>query len=255
MNIQLPEMFRHIESTCRKQISARISRGRIDAYLKVSALEDNLALRQLDMNVVTSLLQLSQRLCETNPQLSGMSVFDVLKWPGVIAPPDTGEISLPEMIVAEFSSALDDLVADRRREGDAIREILTEKVRHLDEISKNVSQLTNQVQKAVEENLREKIHGLQVDADPARFEQELALILAKADVSEEIERFVLHVEEFQRVLTQDEHGGKRLGFIAQEIGREVNTLSSKTGYYPMNTLMVDAKVVIEQIREQLHNIA
>ncbi len=255
VNIHLPEMFRMLESACRQQISAKLQRGRIDAYLKVSGVENNLALQQLDMRTVDALLNLSERLCESTSQLSSLSVLEVLKWPGVITPPDIEHNDLSEIILTEFAAAVDDLVADRGREGVAIQQILSDKVEQLNQYSKQVSEMTQQVQEAAKDNLRTKIEDIQVHVDPTRFEQEIALILVKSDINEEIERFALHIAEFRRVLTQEAEAGKRLGFIAQELGREINTLSSKTNYFPLNTLMVDAKVVLEQIREQLHNIA
>ena len=72
---------------------------------------------------------------------------------------------------------------------------------------------------------------------------------------EEMERIGLHIAELERVLSEDQEAGKRLGFVLQELGREVNTLSSKSAHYPLNSLMVDMKVVLEQIREQVQNVA
>ena len=103
--------------------------------------------------------------------------------------------------------------------------------------------------------LTERLEEIEIELDPTRLEQEVALALMKSDVSEEMERFQMHVSEFKRILEEDSVAGKRLGFVLQEMNREANTLSAKTTYYPLNSLMVDIKVALEQIREQIQNIA
>jgi len=255
INIHLPDMLRQLERDCRQLISAKIKRGRIDAFLRISGLEGAVTVQQLDMKTVAALLSISEVLRESIPRLGGLSVPDVLKWPGVFAPLDLEQNDLPKTVLTEFSTALKDLVADRNREGKAIEKILGQKARRLQLHVKDASEMIEQIQTITTENLKSKIEDLEAHVDPARFEQEIALYLVKCDVSEEIERFALHVAEFQRVLTDEAEAGKRLGFLAQEIGREVNTLSSKSGYFPLTALMVDAKVVVEQIREQVQNIA
>ena len=102
--------------------------------------------------------------------------------------------------------------------------------------------------------ISEKLGKIDIVAEPGRLEQEIVIQLLKMDVKEEIERFGLHLAECEKVLSEEGSIGKRLDFIAQELFREINSLASKSSYYPLNSLVVDMKVAIEQIREQTQNI-
>ena len=102
--------------------------------------------------------------------------------------------------------------------------------------------------------MRQTVESLRIDFDPGRFEQELVYLLARTDVDEEIERLLLHVQELRRTLQQTGAVGRRIDFLLQEINRETNTLGSKSGDAAVSQSVVDMKVWIEQIREQVQNL-
>jgi uncharacterized protein (TIGR00255 family) len=102
--------------------------------------------------------------------------------------------------------------------------------------------------------LQQRLADLDIDAQPERFEQELALQLQKIDIAEELDRLDAHVAEFKRVLTLDEPVGRRMDFLMQELNREANTIASKSAAISTSKAGVELKVVIEQMREQIQNI-
>ena len=111
-----------------------------------------------------------------------------------------------------------------------------------------------QVLEAVRSKQRERIQSLNIDADPARLETELALIAQKLDVEEELDRLVSHVSETRSVLEKSEPVGRRLDFLMQELNREANTLGAKSADTETTKAAVDLKVLIEQMREQVQNV-
>ncbi|MDH3440479.1 MAG: DUF1732 domain-containing protein, partial [Gammaproteobacteria bacterium] len=111
-----------------------------------------------------------------------------------------------------------------------------------------------QVLDAVRSKQRERIDKLDIDADPARLETELALIAQKLDVDEELDRLDSHVREVHAALAGDEPVGRRLDFLMQELNREANTLGSKSADTDTTKAAVDLKVLIEQMREQIQNV-
>jgi uncharacterized protein (TIGR00255 family) len=121
-------------------------------------------------------------------------------------------------------------------------------------IAASVKQRMPEVLEAVRQKQKDRIDKLDVDADPARLETELALIAQKLDVDEEIDRLESHVSEIRDVLQQDGPVGRRLDFLMQELNREANTLGSKSADAQTTRAAVDLKVLIEQMREQIQNI-
>ena len=102
--------------------------------------------------------------------------------------------------------------------------------------------------------LEERIANLETRFDSGRLEQEVVLLLSKADIREEIDRLLLHLDETERVLTMDGAIGRRLDFLMQELNREANTMAAKSAHPKMTTSSVDLKVLIEQMREQVQNV-
>ena len=184
----------------------------------------------------------------------GLTVAEVLKWPGVLVPLEQNEDKLREAVLHSLDLTLDALAESRQNEGLAIRKLLLTQIKTLYEYMRKAQQLIPDAENEYKSRISEKLDKVDVVAEPGRLEQEIVIQLLKMDVKEEIERFGLHLAECEKVLNEDGSIGKRLDFIAQELFREVNSLSSKSSYYPLNSLVVDMKVAIEQIREQTQNL-
>ena len=154
---------------------------------------------------------------------------------------------------ALFGSTLEDLVAARAREGLRLKEILELRCTSLEDQVRQVRERLPEVQTRMRARLDERLKELTASVDQDRLEQELALLLQRLDVDEELDRLYGHIQEIRRVLAANEPAGRRLDFLMQELNREANTLSSKSQDLDTTRTAVDMKVVIEQMREQVQN--
>ncbi|MDE0309684.1 MAG: YicC family protein [Acidiferrobacterales bacterium] len=254
LSVRVPERFAPLEAECRKLLSTGFSRGRIDITLRFDDSAAQSDLQEVDPKALDNVLRHVHSVQELAPDSSPMSARDLLSWPGVLKSATQENTRLDETVMAAFEELLTELKGDRLREGGQIRMLLNGKI---GELSRYQDQMVEMVEAAVQaerERLESRLQALEFDVDPERVAQEIAIALMKGDVSEEVERFRLHAVELERVLLQEEVAGKRLGFILQELSREANTISAKCAYQPLGALMIDMKVVLEQIREEIQNI-
>jgi uncharacterized protein (TIGR00255 family) len=183
-----------------------------------------------------------------------LSIADVLRWPGVI---EAGEVDLSPVLEAAartLEDALDELIATRRREGTRLAEIVAERCEALREHVAAVRVRMPLVLEGIRERLRQRLAEVTDELDEGRLEQEMALLVQRLDVDEEMDRLSTHLDEVQRVLGTDEPVGRRLDFLMQELNREVNTLTSKCSDAETARRAVEMKVLVEQMREQVQNI-
>src|SRR5262249_54277389 len=175
------------------------------------------------------------------------------RWPGVLREEGASGEQLLAVTYAVFGATLEDLVAARAREGARLRELLEQRCRSLEELVAAVRTRLPEIQARGRTRLDERIAELGANVDRERLEQELALLLQRLDVDEELERLSGHIEEVRRVIDGSEPAGRRLDFLMQELNREANTLSSKSQDLETTRSAVDMKVLIEQMREQVQN--
>jgi uncharacterized protein (TIGR00255 family) len=177
-----------------------------------------------------------------------------MRWPGVV---QQREIDA-EPLFAGAEKLLDSTLAAirsmRANEGARIADMLETRCADIESISQSVRTRMPEVLEAARVKQRERIEKLDVDADPARLETELALIAQKLDVDEELDRLDSHIVEIRDVLQSKEPVGRRLDFLMQELNREANTLGSKSNDTETTRAAVNLKVLIEQMREQVQNI-
>ena len=150
--------------------------------------------------------------------------------------------------------ALRALSESRSREGARIAEMLDKRNAGITALLAGIRPQIEGVQLRYRERLRERLQRLDVQADPERLEQELALLAQRADVAEEIDRIASHVAEIQSILLRSEPVGRRLDFVIQELNREANSFASKVQEEALTRVAVELKVLIEQMREQVQNL-
>ncbi|HXS26816.1 MAG TPA: YicC/YloC family endoribonuclease [Steroidobacteraceae bacterium] len=185
---------------------------------------------------------------------SSMSPLDVLRWPGIIREAEAGTAELVEAGRKLAAAAVSDLAAARAREGERLRELIEQRCGALAELVEAVRARLPEVEARIRARLDERLSELQAAIDHDRLEQELALLLQRLDVDEELDRLVAHIAEIRRVVGGNEPAGRRLDFLMQELNREANTLSSKSQDIETTRAAVDMKVLIEQMREQVQNV-
>jgi len=174
---------------------------------------------------------------------------------------DADAAHLPEELVDELlfqalDTAMSDLVAMREKEGVALLADLRERAKRMQDLVTQVRELAPQMVDKHRENLLARLEqaGLEIDIDDERVLKEIALFADRCDITEELTRLASHFEQFQELLGREEPVGRPLEFLAQEIGREINTAGSKTCVIEISRLVMEMKSEMERIREQVANV-
>ena len=254
VQFRLPEELRGEEQAYRQQASDLLKRGKVECGLFFRRAEAGQSELELNRDLVVSLTEKIEELRVFSHDYGAVNPVDVLRWPGVVQQPEVDVAPLFAEAGKLFARALDALVAMRSSEGKRIYEMLSSRCDDIEAIAKTVQKRMPKVLDGVRNRQRERIDKLDVDADPARLEVELALITQKLDVDEELDRLESHVTEIRDVLDRDEPVGRRLDFLMQELNREANTLASKSADTETTKAAVELKVLIEQMREQIQNV-
>jgi uncharacterized protein (TIGR00255 family) len=166
--------------------------------------------------------------------------------------PDLDQVTAAALDLLE--SAIDALLANREREGERLARLLLERCDRMQEGVERVRLRMPLVIANVRQRLADRLAELRAELDPTRLEQEMALLAARLDVDEEMDRLVAHLAEVRAVLERSEPVGRRLDFLMQELNREANTLGSKSADIELTRETVEMKVLIEQMREQVQNL-
>jgi uncharacterized protein (TIGR00255 family) len=254
VGLRLPEELRSAEAEFRQVIAASARRGKVDAtlYLRPAiagprefALDDRL----LDRLVENALLV--QRRLGAAGHIDAM---DLLRWPGVIREPERDAAPLAANAQELLTETLTAFQASRASEGERIAQMLRTRAQAVQRIIGEVTARLPEVQLRIRARLQERLATFTNEGNPDRLEQEIAMLLQKMDVAEELDRLQSHVEEMTKALAAGEAVGRKLDFLMQEFNREANTLSSKSQDVETTRSAVELKVLIEQMREQIQNV-
>lgn len=251
LNARMPSMYREKELAIRKQIAKALTRGKIDFSLYVELTSEGTS-TQINKTIVKQYInQLKDVVDGDETELLKMAV----RLPDAITT-ERDEIDDDEwkLIQTEIDAALKHLVEYRLHEGESLEADFKNRVKIIDDLLADVIKMDPERIEAVRERLRKGVEELKEKVDENRFEQELVYYIEKFDVTEEKVRLHNHLDYFIKTLNSDDSNGKKLGFISQEIGREINTIGSKSNYAPMQKLVVQMKDELEKIKEQLLNV-
>ena len=254
LGVRLPEELRAVEPECRELVAAAIKRGKVDCTLKIGADERGAVTGMIVAGALERLRALEEQVRRAFPHASALTADEVLRWPGVLEEPARNLEELGEAVKSCLGAALRALTESRGREGARIADMLEKRNAGITALVAGIKPQLDGVQVRYRERLRERLQRLEVQADPERLEQELALLAQRADVAEEIDRLVSHVAEVQAILHRNEPVGRRLDFVIQELNREANTFASKVQEEALTRVAVELKVLIEQMREQVQNL-
>jgi uncharacterized protein (TIGR00255 family) len=254
VQFRLPEELRPKEIELRAIIGEAIKRGKVECSLHLRRGGNAGSELTLNEALVKQLATRTGEIKSVIPDTAALNPLDILRWPGVVAEPEIDTDPLYEAAMQVIGNALEAMASMRSSEGQRIAQMIDSRLDEVFSIAAKVRDRMPEVLAAVRAKQQERIDKLDVDADPARLETELALIAQKLDVDEEIDRLESHVSEVRVALHNDEPVGRRLDFLMQELNREANTLGSKSADTDTTRAAVDLKVLIEQMREQIQNI-
>ena len=255
LSIRIPNIYRDKELEYRSFIAKELSRGKIDLIIKV---ESNVAIEDFSININIAQqyyneLKLLEKSLNIDSKTDYLSLL--IKMPDVINNTEV-EISEEEWSTLDktVKEAISNLKKYRADEGAVLKQDFIKRIKLiLDYLSQIEPFEKNRINK-VKESILNSLNQLTIDYDKNRFEQELTYYLEKLDITEEKVRLANHCNYFLQTIDNNESEGKKLGFITQEIGREINTVGSKANDTNIQQLVVKMKDELEKIREQLANI-
>jgi uncharacterized protein (TIGR00255 family) len=250
---RLPDELRATEAELRARLARQLRRGKVDCTLQFRRLHGAAGPLEIDAAALERLLAAVVVVTRSLREPATVSALDVLRWPGVVREDSANSEELLAAAFTVFAATLEELSAARAREGARLGEVLEQRCTGLEALVADVRARLPEVQAHVRARLETRLAELTTSVDLGRLEQELALLLQRLDVEEELDRLRGHVEEVRRVIGGSEPAGRRLDFLMQELNREANTLSSKSQDLETTRAAVDMKVLIEQMREQVQN--
>lgn len=255
VNFRLPELFRRFEPELRQQIQSALSRGKVDVSLRFMPGEqahyDLVVNKPLVRKLSDCIADVTECFAGNLPELQAM---DILNFPGVMSNQDQLDDTVKQELLGASEHALTTLKDMRAREGARLHAMIIERLDDVEAIVARTVKIMPQLMQAQRDKLAQRIAELTVEVDGERFEQELVLLLQRADVDEELSRLEAHCAEVRGVMVRSEPIGRRLDFLMQELNREANTLGSKACDKQLTQASVELKVLIEQMREQVQNI-
>jgi uncharacterized protein (TIGR00255 family) len=250
---RLPDELRGGEGELRARLARRLRRGKVDCTMSYRRPQENGGALEVNSEALAQVLAAVDVVARSLPESVSVSALDVLRWPGVLREDGASGEELLAAAATVFEATLEELSAARAREGARLRELLEQRCAGLEALVAGVRARLPEVQARARSRLNERVAELTAQVDQERLEQELAILLQRLDVDEELERLSGHIAEVRRVIGGDEPAGRRLDFLMQELNREANTLSSKSQDLELTRSAVDMKVLIEQMREQVQN--
>jgi len=249
LNTRFPAIYREKEIFIRRKLAKQLTRGKIDISFYIESTGEE-STSKINKDIVSNYIQ---QLKNIDPDADHLSI--VMRLPDVLKT-EREELDDKEWTEIEkgIDKAIDLLEVYRKDEGEVLKKDF---VFRIDSIKKNlegVILLDEERLVVVREKLLKAINELEITVDENRFEQELIYYLEKLDITEEKVRLINHLDYFIKELDGAVSNGKKLAFISQEIGREVNTIGSKANFAPMQKLVVQMKDDLEKIKEQLLNV-
>ena len=261
MDLSAPiALYREKEMEIRNEISRKLERGKVDFSLWIEKKESAESATPINQTLVEGYYK---QICAISENL-GIPVPDATDWfatllrmPDVMTKNDTQELSEEEwaVVYSAVEKAVGALVDFRKQEGAALEKKFREKIANISHLLETIAPYEKERVAKVKERITDALEKtLSVDYDKNRLEQELIYYIEKLDVNEEKQRLGNHLKYFINTLETGTGQGKKLGFIAQEMGREINTLGSKSNHAEMQKIVVQMKDELEQIKEQVLNV-
>lgn len=253
LHFRLPESLKAVEAPVREILRKGLQRGKVECSLKFTPAQQAQNL-SINTELVAQLNDAADQVHAVIGPGNALDALEILKWPGVLVQPSLDQAQVEADAVHGFNQALEQLIAMREREGLALTEFIQQRLDGIGAEVDKVKSMLPDILNAQRQHLLDKLADLKVQVEPDRFEQEMVIVLQKADVDEELDRLDAHLAEVSRILKQKGAVGRRLDFMMQELNREANTLSSKSISHLTTQIAVELKVLIEQMREQVQNI-
>ena len=262
LNIKMPQVYREKELELKKFLTQKLFRGKIEISIQSNSFKSS----QHTVNT-EKIKDYHQEIIQLKKDLNlKNNAWNFFFKPSDILPT---LLKMPESVIknedkfteddwievyAGVKIAVDELMKYRNNEGKDLEKDISKRIKNLSELLNKIIPISKDRIDVTKSNLKQKIEQFEVNFDPNRFEQELIYYLEKQDITEELVRLKSHLSYFLETKDTGSPNGKKLGFICQEIGREINTIGSKSSNSEMQKIVVNMKDELEKIKEQLLNI-
>jgi len=257
--LNVPYEIRQFEEKIRQLISSRVNRGRVELRVRIEDEADDRDAFELDMGRARNYRNAIEKLKEEMNMNVTVSM-EFLTGSGRIFKPVENEKDADaawERIERCLIEAVDSLNGMRQKEGTTMAEDLSKRLDDIETFIRQIEKASENILLVYQERLKGRIEELTkglIELDLDKITQEAAFLADKSDISEEIVRALSHIEQFQKIQHSDEPSGRKMNFLLQELGREINTIGSKTGKAEVAHMVVDVKSELEKMREQVQNI-
>jgi uncharacterized protein (TIGR00255 family) len=264
LKIFLPEYLSVFENELRQIVLKKISRGSVFLKIKLNQQtehQNNYVLNDKVLQNVFEKIENIERICdEKNIPLEPLKALDFLAVKGVWEEnknSSTNVDDIKKIVLEKIEELVVSLMQTRKKEGQGLHSILSEKLSSLIELRKAAEKTLPARSNHLKKNFKSTIDGIISETskiDENKVEQEIAIIAIKLDITEELDRLKVHIESMQDLLSSSGVVGKKLDFLSQELNREVNTICSKSQYSDLTKLGIEMKTVVDQFREQIQNV-
>jgi uncharacterized protein (TIGR00255 family) len=262
VRVRVPRALTSLEHDFRTHIQERFARGKFDCRVATPEGAPPAARLEVDVAAAREYLAAARELRREEDVPGELGVADLLALPGVarLVEPDLSGDALHRAAFAALDAALDELGAMRAAEGEVLARDLVARVDRVAELADALEERSGLVQESARERLRKRARQLESETgmlDEARLHQEIVIAADRLDITEEIVRLRSHLDQFRTLLQAGAPGspvGRRLEFLLQELGREANTIGSKSSDAPIAHVVVELKTELERLREQVQNV-
>lgn len=259
LHFKIADDLRQYEMGLRESLSAAVSRGKVECRLYYNLSHQQGAAHTLNEPLLNQLIGLQQAVLANIPTALPLSTAEILRWPRMLEDQNIDFSRLGPIVQQSVEAALQEFIACRAREGGKLAHVIRETVQQMRALLSQVEPLIPAAQAAYAEKLKQKLLDVLGSAEESRIQQEIAIYATRIDVAEELARLLTHLDEVERVLNKGASDGKTLGkrldFLMQELNREANTLGSKSVLSEVSQAAMELKLRIEQMREQVQNLA
>ena len=254
LNVRIPSYYKEKELAVRKKLASALVRGKIDFSIYVEMTSDETSTK-INKSVVKQYIEQLRNTVDTGRASDVVLLEMAIRMPDALTT-EREELDENEwtLINKNIDIAITEIVQYRIDEAASLEVDFRERIANINTYLEEVKTLDSDRIENVKTRLKKAIDDLKVDTDENRFEQELIYYLEKLDINEEKVRLANHLDYFLQTLASEDSNGKKLGFIVQEMGREINTTGSKANFAPMQKAVIQMKNELEQIKEQILNV-
>ena len=254
LNVRIPSYYKEKELAVRKKLASALVRGKIDFSIYVEMTSDETSTK-VNKSVVKQYIEQLRNTIDAERASDVVLLEMAIRMPDALTT-EREELDENEwdLINKNIDIAITEIVQYRIDEAASLEVDFRERIANINTYLNEVKALDSDRVENVKTRLKKAIDDLKVDTDENRFEQELIYYLEKLDINEEKVRLANHLDYFLQTLASEDSNGKKLGFIVQEMGREINTTGSKANYAPMQKAVIQMKNELEQIKEQILNV-